>query len=129
MGLVADAPNKEITYKIIGAAMAVHNEHGPGHREEFYERALAMMFSKDEFGLMYEAECRFPVYNSDGNLIYAYRPDFLIEEAVIVEIKAHSQPLNKDEIAQVLVHIRYRSVYPLNICLSVSYPLTIPNIL
>ncbi len=34
--LIPNAPHTDITYRLIGAAMAVHNEHGPGHREEVH---------------------------------------------------------------------------------------------
>jgi GxxExxY protein len=110
MGLVKDAPHTEITYKIIGAAMAVHNELGPGHREEVYHNALALKMIQDPFGIAFESEHELPVYNSDGNLVYVYRPDFLVENAVILEIKADHQPLNADEIAQVLDYFAERNV-------------------
>ena len=86
MGLVENAPYKEITYKIIGAAMAVHNEHGPGHREDFYHNALALKLPVEPFSLSFEDERQLPVYDPDGRLIYVYRPDFLVEDRVIVEI-------------------------------------------
>ena len=38
--LVKNAPHADITFRIIGAAMAVHNELGPGHREEVYHNAM-----------------------------------------------------------------------------------------
>jgi GxxExxY protein len=40
MPLVTDATGNDLTYKIIGAAMAVHNEIGYGFKEEVYEKAL-----------------------------------------------------------------------------------------
>ena len=102
MSLVKDAPHNEITYNVIGAAMAVHNELGPGHREEVYHNALALKMIQEPFSLAIESEYQLPVYNSDGNLLYVYRPDFSVENTVLVEIKAHHQPLNTDEVAQVL---------------------------
>ena len=36
MGLVEDAPHRDLTYRIIGLAMEVHNDRGPGHREAIY---------------------------------------------------------------------------------------------
>ena len=40
MGLVTDAPHRDLCYRIIGAAMDVHNRLGPGLRELHYQRAL-----------------------------------------------------------------------------------------
>jgi GxxExxY protein len=39
-GIVANAPHADITGKIIGIAMKVHNDQGPGHREAVYHNAL-----------------------------------------------------------------------------------------
>lgn len=39
--LVQDATGNDLTCRIIGAAMAVHNNLAPGYKEEVYERALA----------------------------------------------------------------------------------------
>lgn len=46
-GLVQDATGNELTYRIIGAAMRVHNRLGPGHKKEAYERDLAAELTKD----------------------------------------------------------------------------------
>lgn len=42
MPLVIDETGNDLTYKIIGLAMAVHNEIGHGFKEEVYEKALAV---------------------------------------------------------------------------------------
>ena len=82
--------------------MAVHNDLGPGHREEVYHNAMALKMINEPFSLAIEDEYQLPVYDQEGRLIYVYRPDYLVENAVLVEIKAHHQPLNSDEMAQVL---------------------------
>jgi GxxExxY protein len=102
MGIIKNAPHTDITYKVIGAAMAVHNDLGPGHREEVYHHALALAMIREPFNLSFESEYQLPVYDVDGHLLYVYRPDFVIEDKVLLELKAHLTPLNKDEIAQVL---------------------------
>lgn len=45
--MVEDAPHRDVTYKVIGLAMAVHNDLGPGHREVVYHRALESKFRDD----------------------------------------------------------------------------------
>jgi len=68
--------------------MAVHRALGPGLRENTYQRSLDNHFS--EASLSFEAEKLYPVYDDPDQerLVGYYIPDFVIEEAVIVEIKA-----------------------------------------
>ena len=56
-GLVQDSTGNDLTYRIIGAAMAVHNALGPGYREEVYERALNAELQKRGI----QSQCQFPV--------------------------------------------------------------------
>ena len=99
--LIENAPHADITRRIIGAAMAVHNELGPGHREEVYHRGMAARMPLPPAELSFEDEPALPVFNDAGTLVYTYRPDFVVEKAVITEIKALLHPLTPDEIAQV----------------------------
>ena len=98
---IEDAPHADITRRIIGAAMAVHNDLGPGHREEVYHRAMAAKMTAPPFNLSFEDKPKLPVYDEQGTLVYTYEPDFIAEQAVIAEIKAQTHPLTDDDIAQV----------------------------
>ncbi len=100
--LVENAPHADITYRIIGAAMAVHNEHGPGHREEFYHQAMIHKMAEPPFELLHEHEADLPVEDDNGRVIFLYRADFRVEQRVLTEIKAQTHPLTADDIAQVL---------------------------
>ena len=44
--LVLDATGNDLTYRIIGAAMSVHNQLGAGYKEEVYEKALEVELNK-----------------------------------------------------------------------------------
>jgi GxxExxY protein len=99
MGLV-NAPHKDVTFKVIGACMAVHNDIGPGHREEAYQRALALKFQ--EIDLAFEEQVPINVMNENGDPVQLYIPDYIVDTNVIVEIKAHSHNLTNDEMAQVI---------------------------
>jgi GxxExxY protein len=46
MPLVVDPTGNDLTYKIIGAAMAVHNEIGYGFKEEVYEKAMEVKLNQ-----------------------------------------------------------------------------------
>ncbi len=98
-GPIANAPHADLTFKILGLAMQVRDDLGPGHREEVYHNALAARL-KNAVG--FDDEPTLFVADELGNVIYQYKPDFVIEGKVIVEVKAHTYPLTPNEIAQVL---------------------------
>ena len=99
-GLVEDAPQSDVTYQVIGLAMAVHNDLGPGHREVVYQRALAARLCDAD--LNFAEEPCISVEVDDGTVVGIYYPDFVVEGVVVVEIKARSHLLTNDEIAQVI---------------------------
>jgi len=92
----------DITYKTIGAAMAVHQELGPGFPEEFYQKALALELANR--GLSFEQEKPIEVFYQ-GAAIGLFYLDFLIEDAVIVELKAldHLTTLHQQQVISYLV--------------------------
>ena len=81
-------PYDDLTYKIIGCAMAVHRKLGPGLRENTYQRDLEVHFT--EAGILFESQKLYEVHDSLGGeqLIGYYIPDFIVEQNVVVEIKA-----------------------------------------
>jgi GxxExxY protein len=100
MELAKNAPHSDLTYRIIGLAMVVHNERGPGHREAVYQHALAAKMR--EADLVFAEEPCISVEMDDGTVVGLYYPDYIVENVVIVEIKAQSSPLTKDDVAQVI---------------------------
>jgi GxxExxY protein len=83
--LVVDATGNDLTYRIIGAAMTVHNKVGPGYKEEIYERALKIELNNQEI----EVTDQFPVpVEMDEEQIGLFYLDLLVEGQVVVEIKS-----------------------------------------
>ena len=75
----------ELTYKIIGCAMKVHNTLGPGFQEVIYQRCLAIEL--DRVGLDFTREEEHTIYY-EGIDVGKRRADFVIEEQLVVELKA-----------------------------------------
>ena len=75
----------ELTHKIIGCAMEVHNQMGNGFQEVIYQRALAIEFGLQ--GLSFKREMEMPL-EYKGESIGKRRVDFFVEEKVLLEIKA-----------------------------------------
>jgi GxxExxY protein len=76
---------KELTEKIIGAALRVHNMLGNGFQELIYQRALALELAKADLKFAQELEM---IIYYDGVDIGKRRVDFFIEGLIMVEIKA-----------------------------------------
>ena len=75
----------ELTYKIIGCAMKVHNTLGPGFQEVIYQRCLAIEMEKA--GLTFAREQEHIIYY-EGVEVGTRRADFVVENKVVVETKA-----------------------------------------
>ncbi len=77
-----------LTYKIIGCAMKVHNTLGPGFQEVIYQRCLAIELNKANVDFVREME--HTIYY-EGTEVGTRRADFVIENKVVVEIKARTK--------------------------------------
>jgi len=93
----------ELTEKIIGAAIEVHRHLGPGLLESAYEECLCHELNLN--GLRFRRQVSLPVSYKGLHLDCAYRLDFLVEDLVIVEIKAVDElaPIHQ---AQLLTYLR-----------------------
>ena len=79
-------PYASLTNRIIRAALRVHSQLGPGLLESVYETCLAYELNKA--GLTVERQKSLPVVYGDIRLESGFRLDLLVEDAVIVELKA-----------------------------------------
>jgi GxxExxY protein len=97
-------PFDDLTYRIIGCAMAVHRALGPSLREDSYQRALQL--SLQEAGLGFEPQKLFAVYSApdEQDLAGYYIPDFVVEGKIIVEIKA-LRNVDNSHLAQVIGYL------------------------
>jgi GxxExxY protein len=77
--------DSETTDTIIAAAIAVHREPGPGFLESIYEQALAVEFALR--GIAFIRQKPIPLFYRDHQ-IGEHRLDFLIENKIVVELKA-----------------------------------------
>ena len=75
----------EITEKITGCAIEVHRNLGPGLLESIYENALC--FELNQINVKYEKQLKIPIVYK-GLSLGEYRLDILVENEIIVEIKA-----------------------------------------
>ncbi|HKH98290.1 MAG TPA: GxxExxY protein [Candidatus Sulfotelmatobacter sp.] len=93
----------EISHRIIGAAIEVHRHLGPGLLESAYQSCLA--FELKQLGLKVEEQKTLPVVYKQVKLDCGYRLDMVVEDEIIVEIKAIEKLLPIHE-AQLLSYLR-----------------------
>jgi GxxExxY protein len=94
----------EITRKIIGCAIEVHKNLGPGLLESAYEECLAYELNKA--GLSTKRQVPTPVVYKDIKLECGYRIDILVEETVVLELKVVDE-FNPVHEAQVLTYLKF----------------------
>ena len=92
-----------VTNAIIGAALAVHRELGPGMLESAYDACLS--YELLERGFTIERQKPLPLIYKGQTVDCAYRLDLLVEAAVVVEVKAVER-LDRVHAAQLLSYLR-----------------------
>jgi GxxExxY protein len=78
--------DNEITHQIIGAAIEVHKQLGPGLLESVYEECLAQELRLRNLSV--ESQKGVPVVHKETKLECGYRIDLLVEDRIVVELKA-----------------------------------------
>jgi GxxExxY protein len=97
-----DGLHAALTERIIECGIEVHKHLGPGLLETIYESALC--FELTTSGLAFKRQIGVPLYYK-GMLLSEYRPDLVVADAVIVEVKAVDR-FDRIHTAQVLTYLR-----------------------
>tara|TARA_A100000171_G_C2129519_1_gene145755 strand:- start:1180 stop:1596 length:417 start_codon:yes stop_codon:yes gene_type:complete len=95
---------KDLTHQIIGAAMRVHSFLGNGFQEVIYQRALAYEFNQANLNFQREQE-QYIFYRECAEPIGTRRADFIVENKVLVELKATTK-LEEVHKAQIINYLR-----------------------
>ena len=104
----------EIGERLLGCALKVHRALGPGLLENAYEACLSYEFSKA--GIEHQRQLALPIVYDGTRIDLGYRLDLLVQEKVVVEVKAVSA-LTDVHRAQLLSYLKlgdYRVGYLLN---------------
>ena len=109
-----DLKYSEITEKIIGGAMRVHAALGNGFQEVIYQRCLAI--EMQNAGLAFVREIEMSIFYQEQE-VGSRRVDFLVENTVLVELKAISE-LTSIHHAQI---INYLTAYKLQVGLLINF--------
>ncbi|MCD4682520.1 MAG: GxxExxY protein [Bacteroidales bacterium] len=93
----------DLSKKIIGYAIEVHKQMGPGLLESAYQECL--YYKLKQAGMKVQKEKPMPIIYKEVKLDHGYKIDLLVEEKVVIEIKT-VEALNDVHTAQVLTYLR-----------------------
>lgn len=97
----------QLSNKVIGCAIEVHRELGPGLLETAYEQCLAAELSRSR--IPFQLQVDLPVNYKGTKLDCSYRIDLLIDQQLIIELKCVEQLLKIHE-AQILTYMRLAKI-------------------
>jgi GxxExxY protein len=98
--------NTGLSEKIIGCAIEVHRELGPGLPEAVCETALCIELQSR--GIPFKRQVGVPIYYK-GQLISEHRPDLIVADEIIIEVKSVER-IAPVHVAQVLTYLRITSL-------------------
>ena len=101
------AHDSELTELIIGLAIEVHRHLGPGLLESAYEECLS--YELKQAGIVHRRQSPLPVKYKNVRLDCGYRMDIVVEQALVIEIKAVEKIMPVHE-AQMLTYLRLSGV-------------------
>jgi GxxExxY protein len=95
--------SRDLTPEIIGAAIKIHRNFGPGLLESAYEACLA--YELEKLGLRVEKQKAVPLIYETVKLDCGFRADLVVESKVVTELKC-KEALHPVDEAQLLSHLR-----------------------
>ncbi|MBL7941255.1 MAG: GxxExxY protein [Flavobacteriales bacterium] len=109
-----DPAVNQLSHRIIGIAIEVHQNLGPGLLESAYKACLAHRLSQQ--GIYFEFEKAIPLVFENVRLECGYRIDLVIENCLVLEIKS-VEALNPVHLAQMITYLKLGN-YPLGLLIN-----------
>lgn len=106
--------DNKLTEKIIGCAIEVHRNLGPGLLESAYQECL--LFELTKLGLKVEKQLALPIVYKDIKLDHGYRIDVLVENSIVIEIKT-VECFTDVHFAQILTYLKLGN-YPIGLLIN-----------
>lgn len=113
-----------LSYKVIGLAIEVHRQLGPGLLESAYQACL--IYELQKAGLKVEKEIPLPIKYKEISLDQGYRIDLLIEDKLVIELKT-VEDFTSVHFAQILTYLKLGK-YPLGLLINFNSKILKNNI-
>lgn len=123
-GRVRGEDLNEVSEAVIGAAIEVHDHLGPSLLERAYEQALSIELDRQE--IPFASETELPLRYRDRELDESYRLDLLVDDRLVVEIKAVSD-IQRVHRAQLLTYLSLGD-HPLGLLINFHEPTLVEGV-
>ncbi|MDP2765845.1 MAG: GxxExxY protein [Candidatus Methanoperedens sp.] len=114
--IATDFLSRDLSYKIVKCLYNTRNKYGMHHNERVYHLALREEF--ELMGIKYKNKPRIELYSlTTGKKLTYYEPDYIIEDKIIIEIKAKRPIITQDQIMQIIEYLKiskYEIAYLVN---------------
>ncbi|MDO8436433.1 MAG: GxxExxY protein [bacterium] len=108
----------ELSYKLRGLFFEIRNTYGPGQKENIYSNLLAETLKENK--ITFEKEKLINIYTPNEKIAGTYKPDFIIDNKIITEIKSSRYSTRVDE-KQLYYYLR-NSKYEIGFLVNFSTP-------
>jgi len=108
----------DLTYRLRGIFFQIRNTYGPGQKENIYSNLLVEALKENK--IPFEKEKFINIYTPNGKLAGTYKPDFIIDDKIITEIKSSRLTTRIDE-KQLYYYLR-NSKYEVGFLVNFSTP-------
>lgn len=109
---------KELSYQLRGIFFDIRNTYGPGQKETVYHNLLVEALKENK--IPFKKELSINIYASSGKIVGTYRPDFIIDDKIIIEVKSSRFTSRMDE-KQLYYYLR-NSKYEIGFLVNFSTP-------
>lgn len=110
---------KELGYQLQGCFFEIRKKYGPGQKESIYTNLIAEWLEYNKFSFVKEKPIRIHSIDS-GKVVGTYKPDFLIDDKILLEIKSSRVTIKQDE-KQLYFYLR-NSPYEIGYLVNFSNP-------
>lgn len=110
---------RDLTYKLRGSFFQIRNNYGPGQKESVYVNLIKEWLEINH--ISYEKEKSIKIYsNETGKIVGFYRPDIVVDEKIVIEVKSSKITRKQDE-KQLYFYLR-NSKYQIGFLVNFSTP-------
>ncbi len=110
--------HRELSYKLQGLFFEIRNNYGPGQKENIYQNLLVEFLKENK--ILFEKEKAIKIYTPKGKVVGTYKPDFIIDNKIVIEVKSSSFTTKTDE-KQLYYYLR-NSKYEIGFLVNFSTP-------